>query len=143
MYYIIYAEDHPNSLEKRKATRPAHLERMQPLVDAGRVLAAGPCPVEDSSTPTDAGFSGSVIIAEFDSLQAAKEWADDDPYVQFGDTNRMIRESDCIGAVVNGKCHGSTINGDFDNKTCRGTMTAIAYGCGGKTQTDSPRFEQS
>ena len=84
MLYVIYGVDAPDMWETRKATRAAHLERMQPLVDAGRVFAAGPCPLEDSPTITDAGVSGSVIIAEFTSLQEAQAWADQDPYMLAG-----------------------------------------------------------
>ena len=84
MYYLIYAEDAPDKWEQRKATRNAHLKRMQPLVEQGRVLVAGPCPNDDAATITEAGVSGSVLIIDFDSLDAAKQWADADPYMEAG-----------------------------------------------------------
>jgi uncharacterized protein YciI len=82
--YVIYAEDTADSLEKRTAVRPAHLARLQLLQDEGRVIAAGPLPAVDSNDPGAAGFTGSVIIAEFSSLEAAQSWAQDDPYVAAG-----------------------------------------------------------
>jgi len=84
MYYAIMGEDVPNSLEKRLAARPAHLERLHKLQDSGRLLLAGPCPSIDNEDPGPAGFSGSIIIAEFESLEEAKSWADADPYVEAG-----------------------------------------------------------
>ncbi|CUU24208.1 Protein YciI [Duffyella gerundensis] len=84
MLYVIYAEDTADSLEKRTAVRPAHLARLQLLQDEGRVIAAGPLPAVDSNDPGAAGFTGSVIIAEFSSLEAAQSWAQDDPYVAAG-----------------------------------------------------------
>ena len=78
MLYMIYSTDVENSLELRKAARPAHLERLN------RLLTAGPFPAVDNEDPQDAGFTGSVIIAEFDSLEAAREWATNDPYVSGG-----------------------------------------------------------
>ncbi|SER36047.1 hypothetical protein SAMN05421690_102129 [Nitrosomonas sp. Nm51] len=84
MLYVIYAEDVPDSLERRKTARGAHLERLQQLQEAGRLLLAGPYPSIDSLDPGPAGFSGSLIVAEFESLQAAKDWADIDPYVTAG-----------------------------------------------------------
>ncbi|MBL6689605.1 MAG: YciI family protein [Pseudomonadales bacterium] len=84
MLYVIIAEDTPDSLEKRKASRPAHLERMKPLVDAGRVVIGGPMPAIDDENPGEAGFTGSMVIAEFGSLEEAKTWAEADPYVQAG-----------------------------------------------------------
>lgn len=84
MLYVIIGEDTPNSLEKRLASRPEHLDRMKPLVDAGRVVIGGPMPAIDDENPGDAGFTGSIVIAEFDSLDEAKSWADADPYVQAG-----------------------------------------------------------
>ncbi|ADP12713.1 conserved uncharacterized protein [Erwinia sp. Ejp617] len=80
MLYVIYAEDHADSLEKRTAVRPAHVARLQLLRDEGRLIIAGPMPAVDSNEPGDAGFSGSTIIAEFPSLDAAQKWAQDDPY---------------------------------------------------------------
>ncbi|SEM66872.1 YciI family protein [Nitrosomonas marina] len=84
MFYVIYAEDVPDSLERRKTARAAHLERLQQLQEKGRLLLAGPFPAIDSVDPGPAGFSGSLIVAEFESLQAAKDWADTDPYVSAG-----------------------------------------------------------
>lgn len=84
MLYLIYAEDVENSLELRKKARPAHVERLQTLKAQGRLIIAGPNPTIDTSEPGDAGFSGSMIVAEFDSLEAAKDWADADPYVAAG-----------------------------------------------------------
>lgn len=84
MYYAIYAEDNENSLETRLSVRPAHLERLNSLVDQGRLLVAGPFPAVDSEDPGPAGFTGSLIIAEFDSLEDAQAWADQDPYKTAG-----------------------------------------------------------
>ena len=84
MLYAIWAKDVPNSLDKRKAARPAHLERVQVLIDEGRLLLAGPLPAVDSPDPGEAGMTGSLIVAEFGSLKAAKAWVDDDPYVRAG-----------------------------------------------------------
>lgn len=80
MYYVIIGEDHPDSLQRRLSVREKHLERLTGLRDDGRLLTAGPLPMIDSEDPGEAGFSGSVIIAEFPSLEAAKEWAAADPY---------------------------------------------------------------
>lgn len=84
MLYAIIATDNENSLEKRLATRPAHLERLNQLQDAGRLVLAGPHPAIDSSDPGDAGFSGSLIVAEFEDLEAATTWASEDPYQHAG-----------------------------------------------------------
>lgn len=84
MYYVIVGEDVPGSLETRLANRAAHLERLHALRDAGRLLLAGPFPAIDSPDPGPAGFSGSLIVALFDSLQAAEAWAEADPYRQAG-----------------------------------------------------------
>jgi uncharacterized protein YciI len=84
MLYVIYAEDVANSLEKRRETRPAHLERLQKLKDAGRLVLAGPNPAIDSEDPGEAGMTGSVVIAEFDNLAQATQWADADPYMLGG-----------------------------------------------------------
>ncbi|WP_312209502.1 YciI family protein [Pseudescherichia sp.] len=84
MLYVIYAEDIANSLEKRLSVRPAHLARLQLLSDEGRLLTAGPMPAVDSNDPGAAGFSGSTVIAEFESLDEAKAWAEADPYVAAG-----------------------------------------------------------
>ncbi|CAK8740866.1 hypothetical protein SODG_004343 [Sodalis praecaptivus] len=84
MLYVIYAEDVADSLEKRLSVRPTHLARLQLLRDQGRLLTAGPTPAIDSNDPGAAGFSGSTVIAEFDSLEAAQAWAEADPYVAAG-----------------------------------------------------------
>ncbi|MBE9538789.1 MAG: YciI family protein [Proteobacteria bacterium] len=89
MYYAIICEDIENSLSLRQQARPAHLSRIQELVDQGRLLAAGPHPALDTGEPGEAGFTGSLIIAEFDSLEAATVWADSDPYVDAGVFNRV------------------------------------------------------
>jgi hypothetical protein len=82
--YVILGQDAPGALEIRKRVRARHLERIGELVVAGRVAIAGPCPVQDSPEPSPAGFTGSVIIAEFDSLEAARQWVAGDPYVTEG-----------------------------------------------------------
>ena len=84
MYYAIQGTDKPNSLEIRLAMRPAHLERLEALQNEGRLLLAGPLPNIDSEDPGPAGFSGSLIVAEFDSLASAESWANDDPYLVNG-----------------------------------------------------------
>jgi uncharacterized protein len=81
MWYAIMAEDTPNSLDKRLIARPEHLKRLQNLQDAGRLLLAGPFPAIDSSDSGPAGFTGSLIVAEFSNLQEATEWANNDPFV--------------------------------------------------------------
>lgn len=82
--YAIVGEDVANSLDKRLAARPAHLARLETLKNEGRLLLAGPFPAIDSNDPGPAGFSGSLIVAEFDSLDAAQTWADADPYIAAG-----------------------------------------------------------
>ena len=84
MLYAIIGEDRAGSLEQRLAARPAHLARLQALQGEGRLILAGPCPAIDSPDPGPAGFSGSIIVAEFASLAAAQAWADADPYVAAG-----------------------------------------------------------
>jgi uncharacterized protein YciI len=84
MFYAIVALDHPNSLEKRVAARPDHLARLNALKDEGRLKLAGPFPAIDSVDPGEAGFTGSLIVAEFTDLVAAQAWADADPYVAAG-----------------------------------------------------------
>lgn len=84
MFYILMGEDVADSLEKRLAARPEHLDRLQKLQDEGRLLLAGPMPAVDSPDPGPAGFCGSVIVAEFDSLEDARKWSDEDPYVTTG-----------------------------------------------------------
>jgi uncharacterized protein YciI len=90
MWYVIYSDDVENSLPLRKQTRAAHLERIQLLVDEGRVLVAGPCPAIDSEEPGEAGFSGSLVIAEFNSLEEAQQWADTDPYAIVGGYKKVV-----------------------------------------------------
>ena len=80
MLYAFIAEDRAGTLDQRLAARPAHLARLQALQAEGRLVIAGPCPAIDSPDPGPAGFSGSLIIAEFEDLEAAREWADHDPY---------------------------------------------------------------
>jgi len=84
MLYAIIATDVANSLDARLAARPAHLERLQQMKAEGRIVLAGPHPAIDSNDPGAAGFSGSLIVAEFESLEAAKAWAEADPYVAAG-----------------------------------------------------------
>lgn len=84
MLYVIIGNDAPGALATRRRVRALHLERIAVLSDAGRIAIAGPCPVADSPDPGEAGFTGSVIIAEFDSLQAARDWIAGDPYVTEG-----------------------------------------------------------
>lgn len=84
MYYAIIAEDVVSSLEPRKQARSAHLERLETLKSEGRLLMAGPFPAEDTTEPGDAGFTGSLVVAEFESLARAQAWADADPYVKAG-----------------------------------------------------------
>ncbi len=84
MLYAILSVDVEDSLSKRQSARPAHLQRLQELQDAGRLIIAGPHPAIDSNTPGEAGFTGSLIIAEFASLEDAQSWADVDPYVAAG-----------------------------------------------------------
>ena len=84
MWYAIISEDVDNSLDKRLQARPAHLERLHQLKNDGRLLVAGPHPAIDSLDPGEAGFSGSLVIAEFDSLVDAQQWADADPYMDAG-----------------------------------------------------------
>ena len=84
MLYAIVSEDVVNSLEKRKSARPDHLARLEQLKEQGRLIIAGPFPAIDSNDPGDAGFTGSLVIAEFESLEAAQTWADADPYIAAG-----------------------------------------------------------
>lgn len=84
MLYSIVGIDNEDSLAARMAVRSEHIERLNALRDAGRLIIAGPNPSIDSEDPGDAGFSGSIIIAEFDSLPTAQAWADEDPYIKSG-----------------------------------------------------------
>ena len=90
MLYAIISEDVENSLPKRIPVRPAHIERVEKLVAEGRLVIAGPHPATDSEDPGEAGFTGSLIIAEFSSLEDAQSWADDDPYVKAGVYRRVV-----------------------------------------------------
>jgi len=89
MLYAIMGTDREDSLEGRLKVRPEHLERIKALQDAGRLILAGPHPGIDSEDPGPAGFSGSLIVAEFDSLEAAQEWANEDPYARTGVFTRV------------------------------------------------------
>jgi len=89
MLYVIIGEDNDNSLEKRMQARPQHLERLNALKEQGRMLLAGPFPAIDSPDPGPAGFTGSMIVAEFESLGAAQEWANADPYLEAGVYRRV------------------------------------------------------
>ncbi len=89
MWYAIEGYDAPDSLAARQAARPEHLARLIALRDAARLLLAGPCPAIDAEDPGPAGFSGSIVIAEFESLQAARAWAESDPYVAAGVYRRV------------------------------------------------------
>ena len=90
MYYAIISEDVPNSLPLRQSARPAHIERLQALTNQGRLLVAGPHPAIDTEDPGQAGFTGSLVIAEFASLQDAQQWADADPYAAAGVYQNVI-----------------------------------------------------
>ncbi len=90
MLYAIMSEDVEDSLPLRQKARPDHIARLQELKSAGRLVIAGPHPAIDSNEPGDAGFSGSLIIAEFNSLEDAKNWADTDPYIKSGVYRRVI-----------------------------------------------------
>ena len=84
MLYAIISEDHPGTLNKRLAARPEHLARLEALRDAGRLTLAGPHPAVDSDSPGDAGYTGSLVVAQFNSLEDAQRWADTDPYLTAG-----------------------------------------------------------
>lgn len=90
MYYAIISEDVVNSLPLRQQARPAHLARLEALRDAGRLLVAGPHPAADTTDPGSAGFTGSLVIAEFGSLEEAQAWADEDPYVAAGVYRQVV-----------------------------------------------------
>lgn len=89
MLYVILGHDAPASLAQRMATRPAHVARLRELCDAARLLVAGPCPAIDAADPGPAGYTGSVVIAEFPSLEDARAWADADPYLAAGVYERV------------------------------------------------------
>jgi uncharacterized protein len=84
MLYAIISSDVENSLSMRMEARPLHLDRLETLKNEGRLILAGPHPAVDNDDPGDAGFSGSLVVAEFESLAAARSWADDDPYMAAG-----------------------------------------------------------
>ncbi|ACV26289.1 YciI family protein [Kangiella koreensis] len=84
MLYVIFSQDVENSLALRSQARPAHVQRLQALKEQGRLILAGPCPAIDAEDPGEAGFTGSMIVAEFDSLKDAQAWADTDPYIEAG-----------------------------------------------------------
>lgn len=90
MWYVIFSQDVENSLEKRLSVRDKHLARLQILRDEGRLLTAGPMPAIDAENPAEAGFTGSTVIAEFNSLKQAQEWADSDPYIDAGVYEKVI-----------------------------------------------------
>jgi len=90
MFYAIISQDIEESLEKRMSVRADHIARLQALQEEGRMLIAGPHPAIDSEDPGPAGFTGSLIVAEFDSLEAAQEWADADPYIAAGAYEKVI-----------------------------------------------------
>lgn len=90
MLYAIISEDHPGTLNKRLAARPDHLARLEALQEAGRLILAGPHPAVDSDSPGEAGFTGSLVVAEFNSLEEAQHWADTDPYLTAGVYARVM-----------------------------------------------------
>ncbi|MGV2872893.1 YciI family protein [Colwellia sp. E150_009] len=90
MLYVIYSEDVTNSLKKRLSVREHHLARLTALQNEGRLFVAGPCPAIDSNDPGEAGFTGSLIIAEFNDLAQAQAWADEDPYIAAGVYEKVI-----------------------------------------------------
>jgi len=90
MYYAIISQDIEESLEKRKSVRAKHVARLQSMQDEGRLLIAGPHPKIDSEDPGPAGFTGSLIVVEFDSLEDAQAWADADPYIAAGVYEKVI-----------------------------------------------------
>lgn len=90
MLYAFISQDVENSLEKRLSVREQHIARLTNLKDEGRLIIAGPHPAVDSPDPGDAGFTGSLIVAEFESLEAAQAWADSDPYIDAGVYEKVI-----------------------------------------------------
>ncbi|WP_299014403.1 YciI family protein [uncultured Photobacterium sp.] len=90
MWYVIFSQDVENSLERRMSVRDKHLARLNDLQDQGRLLVAGPMPAIDSENPGEAGFTGSTVIAEFNSLSDAQAWADTDPYIEAGVYEKVI-----------------------------------------------------
>ena len=90
MLYAIMSQDVSESLPLRKTARPAHIARLNQLRDEGRLILAGPLPALDTNEPGDAGFTGSLVVAEFESLEVAQKWADTDPYVEAGVYEQVI-----------------------------------------------------
>jgi uncharacterized protein len=90
MYYAVISQDVPNSLPLRKKARADHLARLEALKEQGRLLIAGPCPAIDADDPGEAGFSGSLVVAEFANLEAAQRWADADPYISAGVYEKVV-----------------------------------------------------
>jgi uncharacterized protein YciI len=90
MYYAVISEDIPNSLPLRQQVRPQHLARLESLKEQNRLLLAGPHPAIDAENPGDAGFSGSLVVAQFSSLEEARAWADADPYVSAGVYQKVV-----------------------------------------------------
>ena len=90
MLYAIISQDVENSLDKRLSVRPAHVERLQELKEQGHLVLAGPHPAIDNNEPGPAGFTGSLIVAEFESLETAQAWADSDPYIKAGVYDSVI-----------------------------------------------------
>lgn len=90
MWYAVISEDIDNSLERRQTARSAHLERLEALLNEGRLLLAGPHPAIDAEDPASAGFTGSLVIAEFASLKEAEDWAQNDPYVNAGVYRQVV-----------------------------------------------------
>lgn len=90
MWYVIFSQDVENSLERRMSVREKHLARLKDLQEQGRLLVAGPMPAIDSENPGEAGFTGSTVIAEFNSLDDAQAWADADPYIEAGVYEKVI-----------------------------------------------------
>lgn len=90
MFYAIISEDKPGTLEQRMTARPEHLARLEALRDQGKLLIAGPHPAIDSEDPGPAGFTGSLVVAEFDSLEQAQAWADLDPYISAGVYQQVV-----------------------------------------------------
>lgn len=90
MWYVIFSQDVENSLERRLSVREKHLARLSALQEEGRLLVAGPMPAIDSENPGEAGFTGSTVIADFNSLEDAQTWADADPYIDAGVYEKVI-----------------------------------------------------
>ena len=90
MLYAIISTDTENSLEKRMSVRPKHIERLNQLKSDGRLVIAGPHPAIDNNDPGEAGYTGSLVIAQFDSLEEAQSWANDDPYMESGAYESVI-----------------------------------------------------